>query len=122
MDLADGHRLAVEHLADEPGMRVFNLGTGSGVSVLELVAAFGEACGAQIPYRIKDRRPGDVARLIADSSRVEREWGWRTTQDLAAMCRDAWRFQQLNPNGYSSNGFNEVAVSPTGQLSSTEEH
>jgi UDP-glucose 4-epimerase len=113
-DLADGHRLAVEHLADGPGMRVFNLGTGTGVSVLELVAAFSEACGTQIPHQITDRRPGDVARLIADSSRVEREWAWRTTQDLAAMCRDAWRFQKLNPNGYA-----EVAP---GQLSSTEEH
>ncbi|MDT7723841.1 MAG: UDP-glucose 4-epimerase [Actinomycetota bacterium] len=115
-DLADGHRLAAEHLADEPGLRVFNLGTGTGVSVLELVKAFGEACGRQIPYRIEDRRPGDVACLIADSSRVEREWGWRTTQDLAAMCGDAWRFQKLNPHGYSG-----VAESPTGHLPSTEE-
>jgi UDP-glucose 4-epimerase len=100
MDVADGHRLALEHLADAPGMRMFNLGTGNGVSVLELVAAFSEACGKQIPYDITDRRPGDVACVIADSSRVEREWGWRTTKDLAAMCRDAWRFQKLNPRGY----------------------
>ncbi|WP_327119731.1 UDP-glucose 4-epimerase GalE [Nocardia sp. NBC_01730] len=100
MDVADGHRLAVEHLGEEPGMRVFNLGTGAGVSVLELVEAFSAACGKEIPYQVVDRRPGDVARLIADSSRVEREWGWRTTRNLAAMCDDAWRFQRLNPNGY----------------------
>ena len=100
VDVADGHKLAVEHLGDEPGMRVFNLGTGAGASVLDLVGAFSTACGKEIPYQIVDRRPGDVACLIADASRVEREWGWRTTRNLAAMCEDAWRFQRLNPNGY----------------------
>jgi UDP-glucose 4-epimerase len=100
VDIADGHRLAVEHLADRTGRRVLNLGTGVGVSVLELIAAFGEACGTELPYRIAERRPGDVPILIADPSRVKREWGWRTTRDIAAMCADAWRFQQLNPTGY----------------------
>jgi len=99
-DLAEGHRLALEHLGDATGLRVFNLGTGVGVSVLQLVEAFGEACGQAIPFRIMPRRPGDVARLIADATRVERAWGWRTTHDLAAMCRDAWQFQKLNPHGY----------------------
>lgn len=102
VDVARGHRLAVAHLDDGPGMRVFNLGTGAGASVLELVEAFSAACGKQIPYDVVARRPGDVACLVADSSRVEREWGWRTTRDLAAMCADAWRFQRLNPNGYES--------------------
>ncbi len=100
VDLADGHRLAVEHLADDTGLRVLNLGTGVGVSVLELVTAFGEACGTPLPHRIVARRPGDVPELIADTRRVERAWGWRTTRDIAAMCTDAWRFQQLNPAGY----------------------
>jgi UDP-glucose 4-epimerase len=100
MDVADGHRVALERLGDEPGMRVFNLGTGIGVSVLELVEAFGEACGRQIPYEILGRRPGDAVRAVGDPGRVEREWGWRARYDLAAICRDAWRFQQLNPNGY----------------------
>ena len=100
VDVADGHRLAVEHLADQTGLRVLNLGTGVGVSVLELLAAFGAACGTDLPYRVTDRRPGDVPALVADTRRVEREWGWRTTRDITAMCEDAWRFQQLNPAGY----------------------
>ncbi|MDX6350319.1 MAG: UDP-glucose 4-epimerase [Streptomyces sp.] len=101
-DVADGHRVALEHLDDEQGLRVFNLGTGTGASVLELLAEFSKAVGAPIPYRIQPRRAGDVPTLIADPGRVERAWGWRTTRDLAAMCADAWRFQQLHPNGYSS--------------------
>lgn len=100
VDVADAHRVALDHLNDETGFRVFNLGTGSGVSVLELVAAFGRACGSAIPYRIVGRRAGDVPRLIADPARVERAWGWRTRRDLADMCADAWRFQQRNPAGY----------------------
>ncbi|GGT12391.1 UDP-glucose 4-epimerase GalE [Streptomyces purpureus] len=100
MDVAEGHRVALEHLDDERGLRVFNLGTGQGTSVLELAAAFGRACGAPIPYEITGRRPGDVAALVADTSAVARAWGWTATRDLAAMCEDAWRFQELNPSGY----------------------
>jgi UDP-glucose 4-epimerase len=100
VDVADAHRVALEHLDDRDGFRVFNLGTGSGVSVLELVAAFSQACGKDIPYRIAGRRLGDVASLIADAANVEREWGWRTQRDLADMCRDAWNFQRQNPEGY----------------------
>lgn len=100
VDLADGHRLAVERLADDIGLRVLNLGAGVGVSVLELVTAFGEVCGTPLPHRIAARRPGDVPELVADPRRVERAWGWRTTRDITAMCADAWRFQQLNPAGY----------------------
>jgi UDP-glucose 4-epimerase len=102
VDVADAHRVALEHLDDDNGFRVFNLGTGSGVSVLQLVAAFSEACGKEIPYRIVDRRPGDVPKLIADPTLVGREWGWRTKRDLAQMCEDAWRFQKQNPAGYVS--------------------
>lgn len=100
VDVADAHRVALDHLDDRDGFRVFNLGTGSGVSVLELMAAFSEACGKEIPYRIVGRRLGDVASLIADADNVEREWGWRTRRDLADMCRDAWNFQRQNPEGY----------------------
>ncbi|TQK50806.1 UDP-galactose 4-epimerase [Streptomyces sp. SLBN-118] len=102
MDLADAHRSALEHLADRRGLRVFNLGGGSGTTVLELLAAFGEATGTSIPYEVVDRRPGDASRLVADASAAAREWGWQPTRDLAAMCRDAWRFQQINPTGYTS--------------------
>ncbi|MEU0412072.1 UDP-glucose 4-epimerase GalE [Streptomyces griseorubiginosus] len=100
MDVAEGHRLALDHLDDRGGMRVFNLGTGQGTSVLDLVAAFQRACGVPIPYEITDRRPGDVPALVADPSAVARAWNWTTTHDLTAMCEDAWRFQELNPSGY----------------------
>lgn len=107
MDVADGHRVALEHLDPERssapaprGLHVLNLGTGVGTSVLELVAATGRACGRAVPYEIVGRRQGDVAHLVADPGAAQRAWGWRTTRDLAAMCADAWLFQQLNPNGY----------------------
>jgi len=93
-DVADGHRVALDHLADGVGLRAFNLGTGVGTSVLQLVQAFGRACGQELPYRIVARRPGDVAELVGDPGRVRRAWNWRATRDLDAMCRDAWRFQQ----------------------------
>ncbi|MDT3396018.1 UDP-glucose 4-epimerase GalE [Streptomyces sp. B1866] len=101
VDVADGHRVALDHLDDETGLRVFNLGTGTGASVLTLLAEFSRAAGRPIPYRVEPRRAGDVATLIADPRRVERAWGWRTTRDLAAMCEDAWRFQRLHPAGYA---------------------
>lgn len=100
MDVADAHRVAMEHLGDEAGLRSFNVGTGTGYSVLELVAAFQRASGMLVPYEIIGRQPGDVAVLIADPSRIEKEWGWRTSRDLYAMCSDAWRFQSRHPHGY----------------------
>lgn len=102
LDIAVGHRLALEYLEEESGMTMLNLGTGAGVSVLELVEAFSTACGSRIPYRIVDRRPGDVACLVADAQRAERTLGWRPTRGLADMCADAWRFQRLNPTGYET--------------------
>lgn len=98
VEIADGHRVALDRL--EPGMRVLNLGTGVGTSVRQLVAAFAQASGRPLPHDVVDRRPGDVAELVADTTRVEREWGWRARLDVAAMCRDAWRFQQRHPDGY----------------------
>ncbi|MEU6881497.1 UDP-glucose 4-epimerase GalE [Streptomyces sp. NPDC046712] len=100
MDVAEGHRIALDHLDDEPGMRVFNLGTGRGTSVLELVSAFSGASGTPIPYEITGRRPGDVAELVADPTAVALAWDWTTTRNLTAMVEDAWRFQQMNPSGY----------------------
>lgn len=101
MDVAEAHCVAMEHLGDEVGMRAFNLGTGVGVSVLELIAAFQQVSGMTIPYEIISRQPGDVATLIADPSEIEKKWGWRTGLDLHAMCADAWQFQSQHPNGYA---------------------
>jgi UDP-glucose 4-epimerase len=104
MDTARAHRIALDRIADGPGMRVYNLGVGTGRSVLEVIAAFGAACGRPIPYRIVSRRPGDVPELVADASAVARAWDWHPTLDLPDMCRDAWRFQRLNPDGYARAG------------------
>lgn len=101
MDTVEAHRVALDHLADGPGMRVYNLGGGKGSSVLDVVTAFSEACGRPIPYEVAARRPGDVSELVADATAVARAWGWRPIRDLADTCRDAWRFQQLNPYGYA---------------------
>jgi UDP-glucose 4-epimerase len=102
LDVAEAHCMALGHLGDQKGTRAFNLGTGTGVSVLELRAAFQEISGRMIPYEIVGRQPGDVGTLVADPSRIEKAWGWRADRDLAAMCRDAWRFQRLHPSGYMS--------------------
>lgn len=101
LDVAEAHRVAVEHLGDDAGMRAFNIGTGTGVSVLELINTVQEVSGVRIPYEIIGRQPGDVATLIADPRHIEKEWGWRTSRDLYAMCGDAWRFQSRHPCGYA---------------------
>lgn len=100
VDLAQGHLCALEKLAENPGVRAYNLGTGRGYSVLEVVAAFEQACGKPIPYQIVARRPGDVAVSYADPARALAELGWQSTHDLPAMCADAWRWQSQNPQGY----------------------
>jgi UDP-glucose 4-epimerase len=100
VDLADGHLAALKHAHGRPGMHVFNLGTGRGNSVLEMLAAFGRACGRELPYEIQARRPGDVAACWADPARAERELGWRAVRTLELMCADAWRWQSMNPTGY----------------------
>jgi UDP-glucose 4-epimerase len=102
MDVADAHCVALEHLHEGTGLRAFNLGTGLGISVFQLIAAVQEVSGVDIRYEVVGRQPGDVATLIADPSRIEKTWGWRTTKDLHDMCGDAWRFQSLHPNGYAS--------------------
>ncbi len=102
MDLAHGHLAALDYLAREGGLLTVNLGTGRGYSVLEIVSAFEIACGKSIPYRIVERRSGDVAQSFADPSEAERLLGWTARLDLADMCRDAWRWQSMNPNGYDA--------------------
>ena len=99
-DLALGHLKALEKLALNPGVVTYNLGTGRGYSVLEVVVAFEQACGRKIPYRIVSRRPGDVASSYADPTKAKRELGWSATRGIAEMCADAWRWQSGNPDGY----------------------
>lgn len=102
VDLARAHVDALEYLQREDASITVNLGTGRGNSVLELVDAFARASGREIPYDIVERRPGDVAAVYADPAMAERALGWRAELDLDAMCRDAWRWQSKNPNGYES--------------------
>ena len=100
VDLARGHVAALGRLKKTAGVQTWNLGTGRGVSVLDMVRAFEAASGRPIPYRIVARRPGDVAQCWADPSCAARELGWRAEYDLPRMCEDAWRWQQGNPEGY----------------------
>ena len=100
VDLALGHLAALDRPKHGGGVRTFNLGTGRGYSVLEMVAAFEQACGRKIPYRIAPRRAGDVAICFADPSLAATDLGWRAQKDVEAMCADAWRWQSGNPRGY----------------------
>jgi UDP-glucose 4-epimerase len=100
VDLAAAHVCAVEQLSKKPGVVTYNLGTGRGSSVLEVVAAFEQATGIKIPYEIVGRRAGDVVAAYADPSKAQRELGWSAQFDLADMCRDGWNWQQKNPSGY----------------------
>jgi UDP-glucose 4-epimerase len=100
VDLAAGHLKALEKIRDKPGLLVYNLGTGRGYSVLEVVAAFARASAKKIPYRIAGRRPGDVPASYADPSRANRELDWKAVRGLDEMCADVWRWQTANPNGY----------------------
>jgi UDP-glucose 4-epimerase len=93
VDVADGHVTALEKRGSKPGVHTYNLGTGTGHSVLEVVKAFEEASGKPVPYEIVDRRPGDVAASWADVVKAADELGWRTTRDLADMCADSWHWQ-----------------------------
>ncbi len=92
MDLAEGHVAALDNLTK--GVHIYNLGTGQGTSVLQLVKAFEEANGIKVPYKIAARRPGDIATCYADASKAKKELGWTAKRDLVDMCRDAWRFEK----------------------------
>jgi len=100
VDLALGHLAALKKLESDPGLVTYNLGTGKGYSVLDIVNAMSEAVGRPIPYKIVDRRPGDIAACYADPSFAASELGWTAKRDLADMCRDSWNWQSNNPNGY----------------------
>ena len=100
VDLARGHVAALAWMNGKTGVEVFNLGTGTGSSVLDVIKAFGEACGKEIPYEICERREGDIAANWCDASKAERMMGWKAQYDLADMCRDSWNWQSHNPNGF----------------------
>ena len=102
VDLAKGHVAALEYAFAHKGTEVFNLGTGHGVSVLELVNAFMKSTGVNIPYEIVDRRPGDLAECWADPTKAETVLGWHAQKTVEDMCADSWRWQSQNPNGYTA--------------------
>ncbi len=100
VDLAKGHVAALKH--SQPGVSTYNLGTGRGVSVLELITAFGKAAGKDIPYQIVPRRPGDVASCYATADKANKELGWTAEKTIDQACEDSWRWQSNNPNGYKN--------------------
>ena len=100
MDLAKGHVKALKKLEDHSGLSIYNLGTGVGYSVLDVVKNFEKATGIQIPYEIKPRRAGDIATCYSDASKAKRELGWEAEYGILEMCRDSWNWQKKNPNGY----------------------
>lgn len=100
-DLANGHAKAVDYIANHAGVEAINLGTGTGVSVLEMVAAFEEASGQQIPYQFMPRRKGDLPAFWADSRKAQELLGWQATKTIQDMCRDTWAWQSKNPHGYA---------------------
>ncbi|PNK41860.1 GDP-mannose 4,6-dehydratase, partial [Bacillus thuringiensis] len=100
VDLANGHVKALEKVLSTTGVDAYNLGTGMGYSVLEMVEAFEKVSGKKVPYKITERRPGDVAVCFADASKAKRELGWEAKRGLEEMCADSWRWQSENKTGY----------------------
>ena len=100
VDLAKGHVAAIRYLMSHTGESVFNLGTGHGYSVLDMVHAFETANGVKVPYVIAERRPGDLPACYADPSKSLEVLGWKAERNLVDMCRDTWNWQKHNPNGY----------------------
>ncbi|MDZ7664298.1 MAG: UDP-glucose 4-epimerase GalE [Desulfotignum sp.] len=99
-DLAEGHVKTLPRLMADPGVLIYNLGTGRGYSVLEMIQGFERACGRPIPYEIVSRRPGDIGACWADPDKARKELGWQAVRSLDDMCADTWRWQQKNPHGY----------------------
>lgn len=100
VDLAAGHVQALRHM--KPGVSIYNLGTGHGYSVLDVVKAYSKACGKEIPYEIKSRRAGDIATCYSDPSKAKRELGWEAKYGIEEMCRDSYHWQSMNPDGYQT--------------------
>ena len=101
VDLAKGHVAAIKKMEkSEGGVQIYNLGTGHGYSVLDVIHAFSKACGKELPYVIKPRRPGDIATCYADPAKAKAELGWEAQYGIEEMCEDSWRWQSMNPNGY----------------------
>ena len=101
VDLAKGHVKAVEKFKEDKKVRIYNLGTGHGYSVLQVVKAFSKACGKELPYVIKPRRAGDIATCYCDPAKAKAELGWEAQYGIDEMCADSWRWQSKNPNGYN---------------------
>ena len=100
VDLAKGHVKALKKIEENPGLAIYNLGTGKGYSVLDIVKNFEAATGVKIPYVIKPRRAGDIATCYCDASKAEKELGWKAENGIREMCEDFWRWQSNNPQGY----------------------
>ena len=100
VDLAKGHLKAIEKLKTNPGLVIYNLGTGNGYSVLDMIKAFENASQKSVNYEIVDRRPGDVATCYADPKKAKEDLGWQAEKGIVEMCEDAWRWQSTNPNGF----------------------
>lgn len=103
VDLAVGHVKAINKIKENPGVKIYNLGTGIGYSVLDVVKAFEKACGHEIPYEIKPRRAGDISTCYSDAALAKAELGWEAKYGIDEMCADSWRWQSMNPDGYGSN-------------------
>lgn len=102
VDLAKGHVKAINKIKENPGVKIYNLGTGKGYSVLDVVKAFEKACGKKIPYEIKPRRAGDIATCYSDATLAKKELGWEAEYGIDEMCADSWRWQSMNPDGYGA--------------------
>ena len=102
VDLAVGHVKALKKIEEKAGVCIYNLGTGKGYSVLDVVKAYEKACGREIKYELKPRRPGDIATCYADASKAREELGWEAERGIEEMCADSWRWQSANPDGYRS--------------------
>ena len=103
VDLAKGHVKALEKFKeDQKDVLIYNLGTGHGYSVLQVIAAFGKACGKELPYEIKPRRAGDIATCYCDPTKAKKELGWTAQYGIEEMCADSWRWQSQNPDGYNT--------------------
>ena len=101
VDLAKGHVKALNKIKEKAGVKVYNLGTGNGYSVLDVIHAFEKACGHEIPYQIKPRREGDIATCYSKCDLAKEELGWQAQYNLDDMCASSWKWQTMNPNGYN---------------------